>query len=143
MGTGGTIRIILGIFLLILGIVTLIFIIGFLFLILGAVVLASGLQARSRVQLQSQARQQAAYIAAMQAPRPPSPQVGGYYPPSAVPVTRSQSAGYAAPFGQAPIIVHVNQAPAQAPKVLMKCSHCGRIFDMAQGRCDGCGAPAT
>jgi len=40
-----------------------------------------------------------------------------------------------------PVVINVQPSPP--PKVLMKCSHCGNIFDLTLGRCDRCGAPAT
>jgi hypothetical protein len=32
--------------------------------------------------------------------------------------------------------------PGPEPMIMMRCSHCQRIYPMVQGRCPGCGAPA-
>jgi len=62
-------------------------------------------------------------------PTPPPP------PPPNVP---PPPPGYG---GHAPIVVNVQ--PADAPKIMMHCRHCGNLYDATKGRCDKCGAPPT
>jgi hypothetical protein len=47
------------------------------------------------------------------------------------------SANSPPPSPTGPVVINV-----PSPKVLMKCSHCGNIYDITLGRCDRCGAPA-
>ncbi len=63
------------------------------------------------------------YIPVPVPPPPPPPP-----PPSSQPAT---------------VVVQVNQAAPQPPRIMMRCRNCGSVFDMALGRCDRCGAPAA
>jgi len=75
---------------------------------------------------------------------PDRPERGGGWAPQPVQQAAAMPVSSPAPLpitSQNPVIIQVQPAPA--PKVLMKCSHCGNIYDLTLGRCDRCGAPAT
>ena len=71
-------------------------------------------------------------------PPPASPHPGpGSGPPPPPPHPMTMQA-----YGSGQVVVHVHAAAAPPQKILMRCSYCGTIFDVAAGRCTSCGARA-
>src|SRR5579871_3603122 len=73
-------------------------------------------------------------------PSPPNPEPVSRYIPVPVPPPPPPPPPSSQP---ATVVVQVNQAAPQPPRIMMRCRNCGSVFDMALGRCDRCGAPAA
>jgi len=69
---------------------------------------------------------------------PEQVQSGPLNEPVARGLSTPSTAPLASPTVAGPVVINVPPT-----KVLMKCSHCGTIYDLTLGRCDRCGAPAT
>jgi hypothetical protein len=134
--SNGSIRIAVGIVLIVLGLLLVVATLGgsLLLVLAGAVVLVWGLRARQGAGPISStqtwiATQHATLEQQRQTPRAAA---SLFYPPLPPP---ADPAAHAQPS----FVVHV-ASPAPTP-VYMRCSHCQAIGNMLAGRCQSCGAP--